>query len=416
MQEKTLSQNKITKDTVILIMGLFYPALNNYIWRVVVAITGIFRVNFSNQVFNVIVWTLVLGYMVFTSRNPKINFKTCIIAISFLLVALLSFILTDYEYFSASVFATLAIGTLSFFFQGSLINLKRVSHMHLYIAAIVTLMVSIIYSVYTVDSKNLSLEDNMDFAYKVLPSVIIIFSWIFTERRKTLAIIFSVIGTVFLILQGTRGPILCLAAFICLMMYKKYGLGKSFFKIGAIVVIVAFLLNSSCVQKEIVKLTNKIDSSGYSSRFITMTLNEELSDDNGREPIQEVLLEDIKESPIKIRGMFADRHATFGLFDTEYDFGYIASVYAHSLWIEIIYDWGVFLGGIILIAIFIVILKAIRKTDINDSYIVMLFVCTGLVHLFISGSYLQSSNFFFLVGLAMNPSVNSMKLTKDEDK
>lgn len=413
MQEKTLSQNKITKDTVILMMGLFYPALNNYIWRVVVAITGIFRVNFSNQVFNVIVWTLVLAYMAFTSRNPKINFKTCIIAISFLLVALLSFILTDYEYFSVSVFATLAIGTLSFFFQGSLINLKRVSHMHLYMAAIVTLMVSIIYSVYTVDSQNLSLEDNMDFAYKVLPSVIIIFSWIFTERRKTLAIIFSVIGTVFLILQGTRGPILCLAAFICLMMYKKYGLGKSFFKVGIIAVVIAFLVNSQSVQKELVDLTNKIDSSGYSSRFITMALDEELSDANGREAIQETLLNDIKENPLKIRGMFADRQSTRGLVDSEYDTVHSQGTYAHNLWIELLYDWGVFLGGIILIAILFVLLKTIIKIDTNDSYIVMLFVCTGFIHLFLSGSYLQSSNFFFLMGIAVNYSANFVNRKKD---
>ena len=406
MQEMTLSKNKITKDTVILMMGLFYPALNNYIWRVVVGVTRIFRVYFSNQVFNIIVWTLVLGYMVCTSRNPKISFKTCMIAIVFLFIALLSFILTDYEYFTVSVLVTLSIGTLSFFFQGSLINLKKVSHMHLYLAAIVTLVLSIIYSVYTVDSQNLSLEDNMDFAYKVLPSVIIIFSWIFTERNKVIAIIFSVIGTVFLILQGTRGPIFCLTAFICLMMYKKHGLGKSFFKVGAIAIIAVFLLNSPNVQKGLVELTDKIDSSGYSSRFIAMALNEELSDANGREAIQETLLNDIKEKPLKIRGMFADRQATRGLIDSDYNTSYEKGTYAHSLWIELLYHWGVFLGGIILIAILFVLLKTIIKIDTNDSYIVMLFVCTGFIHLFLSGSYLQSSNFFFLMGLAVNYSAN----------
>ncbi len=410
MQEMTLSKNKITKDTVILMMGLFYPALNNYIWRVVVAITGIFRVYFSNQVFNIIVWTLVLGYMVCTSRNPKISFKTCMIAIVFLFIALLSFILTDYEYFSASVLVTLSIGTLSFFFQGSLINLKKVSHMHLYLAAIVTLVLSIIYSVYTVDSQNLSLEDNMDFAYKVLPSVLIIFSWLFTKRNKTVAIIFSVIGTVFLILQGTRGPIFCLAAFICLMMYKKYGLGKSFFKVGIIAVVIAFLVNSQSVQKELVDLTNKIDSSGYSSRFITMALDEELSDANGREAIQETLINDIKEQPLRIRGMFSDRQATRGLIDSEYNTNYEKGTYAHSLWLELLYDWGVFFGGIILIAILFLLLKTIKKIDINDSYILMLFICIGFVHLFLSSSYLLSANFFFLIGLVMNCNTSKQEL------
>ena len=409
MYAKTESKSRITKDTFILLMGLFYPAIHNYIWRIIVAITGSVGFYFTIETFDAIVWILVIGYIVLTSRKPTISVKTLMISILFISITLLCFVLTDYEYFSVSVLFALLIGTFSFFMQGSFVNLKRVSHKQLYIAAIITLIISILYSVYSIDSKEISLEDNMDFAYKVLPSILIIFSWLFTAQKKKLAIAFSVIGTFFLLLQGTRGPLFCLACFVCLMIYKKQGMGKLFFKVGAILLITVLMISSPIVQLKLVELTEKIDSVGYSSRFITMMLEGELSDGNGREAIQETLLEEIKDNPFKIRGMFADRQATRGLVDTDYNNKYEKGTYAHSLWIEIIYDWGVLFGGIILIALFFVVCKLVVKSDSDDAYIVMLFVCTGFIHLFLSGSYLQSAPFFFLIGIALNYHVNAMK-------
>lgn len=402
MYFKADQQNKISKDTLILLMCLFYPAINNYIWRVAVGFTGIVGLSFSVQTFDAIVWTLVIGYIVISAHKLTIKAKTLVITLLFVLVSLSSFAFTTYDYFTTSVLFTLLIGTFSFFIIGSFIDIKQVSHKQLYIAAIVTLIVSALYSIYSIDSNNFSLDDNMDFAYKILPSVLVIVSRLFTDQKKKLAIIFSLFGTIFLLLQGTRGPLLCLAIFVCLMLYKKYGLGKFFFKIGIIVLISAVILSSQFVKLKLVELSDKIDSSGYSSRFITMMVEGELSDNNGRDAIKDTLLEKIKENPLAIRGMFADRQATRGLNDREYNTGYENGTYAHSLWIEMIYDWGVLFGGIILLFVFLIVLNFVRKSDKDDAYICMLFVCTGFVHLFLSGSYLQSAEFFFLVGLALN--------------
>lgn len=402
MNEKTVSKNKITKDTLILLMGLFYPALNGYIWRVIVGITGIFGFYFPVEMLDAAVWTLVVIYVILIGRKTTIGINTLIFPVAFALIALLSFLLTDYEYFSVSVLVSLLVTSFSFFVQGALVNLDRVSHKQLYIAAIFTLLVSIAYSVYSIDTKELNLDDNMDFAYKVLPSVLVIFSWLFTEQKKKLAIVLSVIGTFFLVLQGTRGPLLCLAIFVCLMIYKKNGIGKTLLKVGTLVLVVVVILSSSFVRLKLAELTEKIDSTGYSARFITMMIEGELSDGNGRDAIEETLLGDIKEDPFKLRGMFADRQATRGLVDNDYHIVHENGTYAHSLWIEMIYDWGALFGAVILIALLIIILKLVIKSNNKYSYIVMLFVCTGIIHLFLSGSYLQSSNFFFIIGLAMN--------------
>lgn len=402
MYFKTNQQNRISKDTLILLMCLFYPALHNYIWRVTVVFTGIVGLYFPIHVFDAIAWTMVIGYVVLTARKTTIKAKTLMFWLLFTLVAFLCFILTDYEYFSISVLFSLLIGTLSFFIMGSLINIKNISHKQLYIAAIFTLIVSMLYSIYSIDSKDLTLEDNMDFAYKVLPSVLIIVSKAFLDQKKKLAIVLSVIGTIFLLLQGTRGPLLCLAIFVCLMIYKKHGLVKMFFKAVTVVLVFAILFSSQFMKTKLAELSDRIEASGYSSRFITMMMEGELSDSNGRDGIKEVLLEDIAKDPFTIRGMFADRQATRGLVDREYDIIYENGTYAHSLWIEMIYDWGVLLGGAILLLVAYIVLNYIRKSDKDDAYISMLFVCTGFVHLFLSGSYLGSAEFFFLIGIALN--------------
>ncbi len=407
-------QNRITKDTLVLLMGLFYPAIHNYVWRILVGVTGLIGFDFSIGVFDAIVWTIVIGYILLTSRKPTIKLKTLVIFIALILIALLCFAFTEYDYFTPSVLFTLIVGTFSFFIMGSLIDLKRVSYKQLYTCAVVTLIISIIYSIYSIGSKDITLEDNMDFAYKVLPSVLIIISRLFTEQKsKPFPIIFSVVGTIFLVLQGTRGPLLCLAIFVCLMIYKKHGLSKFLIKLGIIVLIVAILLNSQFVQLKLIELSERIDSSGYSSRFIAMILEGDLSDGNGREVIRKVLLEDIRNDPFIIRGMFADRQATIGLVDKEYSMIYEKGTYAHSFWLEMIYEWGVLAGGAILLLVAICVINLIRKSDKSDAHIYMLFVCTGLVHLLLSGSYLLSTNFFFLMGLAVRHfQVKKITITK----
>lgn len=403
MHKKRVSKFNITNDTLIILMGLFYPALSNYIWRVVVIVPSMFGLYFTNQVFDMTVWSLVFLYILLTNKKrPLMSLTSLLLALIYVIVTLFSFIFTSYDYFTVSVLVTMLTFTFSFFFQGTFLNMKRVSHKQVYIGAIVTLIVSMLYSIITMKETILNLDDNMDFAYKLLPAVLVIISWLFTENKKITAIVFSVIGTIFLLMQGTRGPMFCLAVFVCLMLYKKHGFGKSFFKIGTIVLVVALLLDSKAVRLKLIDSANKIDNAGYSARFITMFLEGEISDSNGREAIKERLIGHLKENPLQIRGFYADRQATRGLVDTENSTSYSKGTYAHSIWIEMMYDWGVFFGGIILLLLFLKILKIIIKCDKTDAYIVMVYVCTSVVHLFLSGSYLTSTSLFFFVGLALN--------------
>lgn len=400
MEETVTSNKRITKDTVIIFMGLFYPALHNYIWRVLVGITRMVGVSFSIGVFDAVVWTFVILLMLLTAKRLAIQPKTLFFYLLFLATAAISYAVTSYVYFTPLVFAGLIISTISFFLLGSCVRLERVSHRQLYKVAVFTLLVSILYSFYSIGTKELNLEDNMEFAYNILPSVLVIISWLFTDQKKKLAVVFTVVGIIFLMLQGTRGPLLCLAVFVCLMLYKKYGIGKTMLGIGAVAVAGALLLGSQSVKLKLLDISKEIDSTGFSSRFITMVINDEISDSNGRDAIKDKLTADIKESPLEIRGLFADRQATRGLTDRQYSTVYKEGTYAHSLWLEMVYDYGVLLGGALLLILAYLVLRMILHCTGQNAYIVMLFICTGFVHLFLSGSYLESKSFFFLLGLS----------------
>lgn len=404
MKQKSVSRERMTKDTVILLMSLFYPAVHNYFWRAIIAFTGLDRTVFTIEVFDAIIWAILIGYMLATASRAKMTWRTYFAVILFIFVAVASFMLTEYKYFTSTVLWTLLIGGCVFFLQGSLINMKNVSYNQLLGAAKITLVISTLYSLYTIISKNATYEDNMDFSYRALPAVLIVFSGLLVKKAGRSTIVFAAMGVVLLLLQGTRGPLLCLAVYVCLMLYKKHGMGKFFLKVSAAVLIVTLLLSSQTIQNWLLNVSEQIDSTGYSSRFISMLVKGELSDDNGRDVIKEALLEEIQENPFQIRGMFADRQATRGLRNYEWNIIYPEGTYAHSIWIEVIFDWGLLLGGVLLISIVLILFRTIKKCSMSDAYIVMLFVCTGFVHLFLSGSYLEDTGFFFLMGLTMNDS------------
>jgi len=405
MKQKSAFRERMTKDTVVLFMILFYPAVHNYFWRALIAFTGLNRTVFTIDVFDAVVWAIIIGYILVTAGRTALTWKAYFAVILVTFTAIASYALTEYKYFTSEVLWTLLIGWCLFYLQGTSINIKNVSYNQLIVAAKITLTISTLYSLYTIISKNANYEDNMDFSYRALPAVLIVFSGLFVKKADKSTIIFALMGVVLLLLQGTRGPLLCLAVYVCLMLYKKHGMGKFFFKVSAAVLIVTLLLSSQTIQNWLLNVSEQIDSTGYSSRFISMLVKGDISDDNGRDVIKEALLEEIQENPFQVRGMFADRQATRGLRNRQWNIVYPEGTYAHSLWLEVIFDWGLLFGGVLLISIFLIVFRVIKKCSMVDAYIIMLFVCKGFVHLFLSGSYLDNTAFFFLIGLAMNDRV-----------
>lgn len=386
---------------ILLNMLLFYPAINNLLWRICFGLTSLLGIRITQGFFDSIVWIFILIYIhrYFISR---VKARHVMIFITFLLVALISNMLTNYEAYTMNKLFQIMFTIIPVFFCGAIICVDSEYQEGLYKIAVIILLVSLLYTLYYLTSGRQLAVDNMDQAYSVLPAILIVFSRLFEPFRKKNNLIISILGIAYLLIMGTRGPFLCLAVFIGIMLFKKYGISKTVISTTVAIAFFVIAFESTFVQTRMLGLATNLEEYGFSPRIVTMLVSRNITDANGRNSIKETLLSEIKDEPFQIRGLFADREATKGLYDYEYHTIYANGTYAHNLIIEFIYDWGVFIGGVLILSLFFMAFKLIYKIDKEKSFIVGMYICLGIVHLLISGSYLENKDFFFLIGLMCN--------------
>lgn len=386
---------KKDKSVLLLSMMLLYPAIGNYIWKV---FSFLIPINFN--LFTFFVWLIVLICCIpFIIKSIKWTHMLFYVLISFVFVLFWYF--TDYDAFDYIALCNVIFFTIPAFFIGLSININDKTFKPLYFLSIFVLFASIIYSFYYLSDRELS-TDNMDYAYKVLPSVLIIASSLFIYKKKFWNIILLLISLFFLIALGTRGPILCLIIFILIMFWKKNGFTKLFIYISFLSIVAFIVLWSPLYEILILKISEFLENLGFSSRVLEMLIQKKLSEGNGRDAIKDKLWMLIKEYPILIRGPFSDREATKNFYDPNYFIRYENGTYAHNIILEFIFDFGIIIGILLLIIILFYTLKLVLKVEKDSFYIVGIVICCSLIHLLISGSYLTSSLFFMLIGLQFN--------------
>ena len=180
---------------------------------------------------------------------------------------------------------------------------------------------------------------SVTFGYEVLPFATIHLYAALTEHRLI------DIGTcaamiVMILIGGSRGPILFLGVFIVLyMMIYIQRSRRKFILIGAVVIFgVLLVLFYRNLLEAAIAVTERF---GFSSRFLTTMLDGTVSDDNNRGKIWAAAIQMIKDNPFGY-GAMGSRHRIER---------YIYAGYPHNVILEILIDFGVIFGGIILLAI-----------------------------------------------------------------
>ncbi|SEG13861.1 hypothetical protein SAMN04487934_108113 [Eubacterium ruminantium] len=231
---------------------------------------------------------------------------------------------------------------------------------------------------------------SMPFGYNlVIPACL--FFYYFTQERN----IINIGGLVLLIgiitLRGSRGALICcLMASMIIYIFCK-GEERSIKRILRIFIIFCAIIVISLNIENVGAILSKIMPS---SRTISLLANN-FSFDSGRSSIRRVYLDAIQSNPFVFRGVLADR--TIG------GNGVLLSNYPHHLCIEIIYQFGIVIGSILLFTILFCIVRGCKNAfNINDKYIYVslaILLATGFLKLFFSSSYLVSIEFFMLMGL-----------------
>ncbi|MDK0671361.1 hypothetical protein P5E71_09875 [Clostridium perfringens] len=213
--------------------------------------------------------------------------------------------------------------------------------------------------------------------------------------------ILKVVGTTSLIgiiiTYGARGPILCIIIsvmlflgykFISLPILKKLTYGSFFILIGLFfwgirIKVIDFLLTIN-----------------PSSRTLYLLKNFRLDSLSGRDTYYNLLSGEINKNWLNFHGIYSDRLIlSANSMQSNID---MSQYYAHNLPIEIMYQFGAIMGGVILVYLFINIVNS-YKTIINKNNIKLIIIyCsffTGITTLFFSSSYLINERTWLAIGV-----------------
>ncbi len=277
----------------------------------------------------------------------------------------------------------------------------------LYIVSLLTVFFAILYSIFIGDSlvsSGTAGAGAMDFAYKLLPHVCLV-GYYALKKTNIVNVALAVAGSVFLFSLGTRGAVLCLLVFFALVcLFLLNGKKRIFFV--SLASVSAVLLFTGNVLFDLLDFLEPIFKKfGLSLRIIEKIRDDVLFDSKGRDIIREKLLASLKDHEFWGYGLFGDR--------------LVAGDYAHNLIIELMIDFGIVMGIAILVALLVLILRRLIKCHNTDQRaFILLLVCSTVVKMMLTGSYLTESYFFLLIGICLTDKFstsnqNPLEISKD---
>ena len=198
-------------------------------------------------------------------------------------------------------------------------------------------------------------------------------------------IILAGLLSLFILFVGSRGPFICILAFVIiqLLLSNQYSKRKKAAMISAIVILlILVVMNINRILMIVYQTSVKL---GFDSRSIYLLMQGEVvSHDSGRNVLLEHYTKLINENPVFGYGVM-------GKWISD-------GMYPHNIILEFLLAFGYPLGCILLAILLLIMVKAVRIDKKYDSAVAILFVSYSM-HLFVSGSYLKVWQFF--VGVAL---------------
>lgn len=289
------------------------------------------------------------------------------------------------RYFSFSLL------TLPFYFAGILTDIEK-QQKYFYYISVVSICICALYEIIWIQSAmyagDLNAGDyNMGHSYDILPHVLMV-TWSTLRGVNLKRLIFTLIGVFMLISFGTRGPVLCFILFIV-----GYLLFLKNFKHAVTIKILIGLVGSALfyyIDPIMVFLSELTSDLGMSSRLFDLYFNNQIEASDTRDVLKDTLLAiQQRESPV----------FGFGLLGS-YRF---IHTYPHKIWLEFIFSFGWGLGIILFAILVFYIVRAFFKCKSEDEkiFLYILMVC-GFFKLFLSGTFLDETFLFFLLGYCTN--------------
>lgn len=247
----------------------------------------------------------------------------------------------------------------------------------------IAVLVETFFVMYILRGSDLQNSDDMSRAYFMLLNVLLVINYAF-EKKSLLSIAVSLVGMILLLSMGTRGPIMIVLAFVaCKIFQASTNKGKSGVVVAFLLVLMWFV-NSPYWDFFLLFLQGVLESLGMSTRVIDFTIQgETLTYYSERDEIAQIVMSKIKERPFEGWGVYG-----------EWQF---VGWSAHNMYLEMLDNYGVILGGvIILFMVFTVIRAFFTSKSAPVRSLVFLFACNVLVRGIFSGGFLTSATFLMI--------------------
>ena len=246
-------------------------------------------------------------------------------------------------------------------------------------------------------------------AYDLLPAIVISMGVLF-DRFSFLHLLNIVISGFIIFSMGARGPLLCIVVYIALKTLLKSG-GQ----IGKMTAIIAgggmafYIYHNT--QQVLVVLQKWIISLNLSDRLVSKLLAGTFLEDTARNQLFDIAKTYVLNHPLIGTGIISDRLVVAKLMGerTSEAIGW----YPHNIVAEIMMQFGIVIGAVLLSVISLLIGKALLKeSSTTEKDVVCIFVAIGIVPLMVSESYITNGLFFALMGLCVNIWTKNRRLGK----
>lgn len=234
---------------------------------------------------------------------------------------------------------------------------------------------------------------SMNFSYVLLFATLIHLNEAI-KRKRFLFWLLSIYEVTLNLVFGSRGSILCLVAFVAIQFFLNRGLLAV--KIPIVVMSVLAYMNLDWITERILLF---METHNIHSRTLTLLLTR-IEYVSGRDVLATKAQEMIAQKPLLGWGVGAEVQ--------------VIGNYPHNIILELMIDYGIFIGLLIFIVLICLLIRAIVISKDKSKEILLLLIPNGFVMLFVSSSYLTLPAFYILMGFVLNLLISHRRNRKTE--
>ena len=236
--------------------------------------------------------------------------------------------------------------------------------------------------------------------YLILPAAVILADY-FVRRRRISSLLLFLVSVGLLLAAGARGPLLAVLLF--LLTRTAVALRRRPLAVVALVVAGGALAQwFNLIVPAVLRVVAKaFQAQGLSTRVLERLIDGNFLQDKARASLAEFSWRYILNHPVAGVGIARDRLLLANAMG-ERDPAMFEGWYPHNIILEMLLQYGVFLGTALLGTLTVLVVKAVLNgSEPAMGRVVLVFVGIGLWPLLVSGSYLISPLFFALIGLCL---------------